>query len=204
MLRWNLLRNWNPWAPESAIHAPGKRSGDAMQAKDVTKANEYVHELDSILSAVSIVGILSHQLAQSKDRTRKIYAALVNVTTAAATLMGHLDNIKRSGITELHAAKMCLLSNCLEEVFSDDVLGLVDEHKTWEPAHRRLRAVIASNTQEWYTDAKRYAPRLNSLRELGHILRQLKGLSVRQGLSSGLLRRLACVTIYGQNCSVVT
>ncbi len=91
-----------------------------MQAEDV-------HDLDSVLSAISIVGILSHQLAQTKDKTKKIYAALVNVTTAAATLMGHLDNIKRSGSTEPFATKFYLISDCLEEVFSDAVLGLSDK-----------------------------------------------------------------------------
>ncbi|KAH7022272.1 hypothetical protein EDB80DRAFT_4793 [Ilyonectria destructans] len=111
-------------------------------------AVEVGHNLELVLSVLPVVGDLSKRLSDETKKRDKRYGYLVNIQTSARTLMAHLENIAEDGETESFEHQINQLADCLEEIFSDQVIRL---SKLKASKHPRLHAVreIASTSDDW-------------------------------------------------------
>lgn len=78
--------------------------------------------LELVLSVLPVVASVSKSLADNTNKRDKRHGYLINIQTSAHILMGHLNEIEEDGATGSFASQINQLADCLEEIFSDEVM----------------------------------------------------------------------------------
>lgn len=85
------------------------------------------HNLKLVLSVLRVVRSLSKKLADrtgKTDKRDKRYGYLGNIQTSAGILTAQLEQIEEGGDTESFETQINELADCLEGIFSDQVIKL--------------------------------------------------------------------------------
>ncbi|RMJ18506.1 hypothetical protein CDV36_001784 [Fusarium kuroshium] len=108
---------------------------------------EEEHSLKLVLSILPEVGDLSKKLAKKFGKRDKRYSYLVNIQTSASILTAHLNEIDEDGDTKLFKQEINQVADCLENIFSNQVVKLSQLKPSKYP---RLHAVqeIASTSKD--------------------------------------------------------
>ncbi|RSL95725.1 hypothetical protein CEP52_011907 [Fusarium oligoseptatum] len=98
---------------------------------------EEEHSLKLVLSILPVVGDLSKRLASKFGKRDKRYSYLVNIQTSAGILTAHLNEIEEDGDTKSFEPEINEVADCLENIFSNQVVKLSKLKSRRSPQHQK-------------------------------------------------------------------